>query len=346
MDALPGWDHALEIDAQAAKIPGNLSNTTMVLELSRLPDLFWDNVAEGAIDVRITQSDGLTEEPRHIVHFNKTAKTGQVNVFGSSLSAAGTTYGIHFGNSGASEPAVGASYGQYNTYRPAILGQYNSEATATLIDSTSNANNGSSTGTKTLEAGLFGSNAIGYGSEVVSNYNIGDQSIENAISIFLMAKPSDVSTRLFSAKWAGSVLKAYHFWMSPDSKIACNLSSNGTSDTFFEGDTVLTPDVWQSFAFTWSNASNNIKLYLDGDQDGSTGTFSSALYNSSGGIYIGSQQAPSSAINFQGVMESIFIFTEEVSADEMKVISNQHLDQSTFWVIEEVVTFVPKLMIF
>jgi hypothetical protein len=143
------WNYRVKITVDYTKVDATLSNFPVYVDLNDLPSHFWDNVKNSGGDIRITTSDEETEVAREVVSCDTSTDTGELHFKAPSLShTADTEFYIYYGNSGASEPAVDATYGRNNVWSNGYLAVYhlNESPTTTTIDSTGNGKSGTSAG--------------------------------------------------------------------------------------------------------------------------------------------------------------------------------------------------------
>lgn len=141
------WTSRVPITIRSSVIDGDLSNFPVYVDLSDLPSAFFSGINTGGGDIRITQSDGITEVPREIVSASTTAETGELYFKASSVSSTtDTIFYIYYGNATATDYAVTATYGAQNVWNNGyvLVSHMNDETTSTIVNSA----NGSLDGTK------------------------------------------------------------------------------------------------------------------------------------------------------------------------------------------------------
>lgn len=137
------WDHRVKIEINPTYVTSTLTNFPVYVDLSTLPADFHSNVNSDGGDIRVTTSDEITEVPREVVFYNSGTDTGELHFKASSISSsATTTFYIYYGNAGASDYAIDATYGAENVWTAYLgvwhLHQGNSTTTNAFVDSTSN----------------------------------------------------------------------------------------------------------------------------------------------------------------------------------------------------------------
>ena len=141
------WKYREKITIDNTKVSADLTDYPVYLDLSELGTDFFDNVKSGGGDIRITTSDEETEVPREIVSCDTTAETGEVHFKGDLSGSTDTDFYVYYGNSGASDYAITATYGAENVWGSNYKGVYHlQEAVNTTAggynDSTSNSRDG------------------------------------------------------------------------------------------------------------------------------------------------------------------------------------------------------------
>jgi len=113
------WQYRVKVTIDNTKVPGDLDNYTAYVDLSLLPSSFFSTVKSDGGDIRITTSDGTTEVPTYVNAIDTGAETGYLffRYPGTLSSTVDTDIYIYYGNSGASTPAVTATYGRNNTFQ-------------------------------------------------------------------------------------------------------------------------------------------------------------------------------------------------------------------------------------
>jgi len=159
------WTYRVKVTVLASKVDADLTDYPVYVDLSNLPAGFHTNVNQtDARDIRVTTSDGVTEVPREVVFYDSATDTGELHFKGNILNASNVDFYIYYGNAGATEPAVNATYGRNNVWTNGFKGVYHlgetcSGSAGEVIDSTG-VNNGVGQGSSgyptTLVSGKVG----------------------------------------------------------------------------------------------------------------------------------------------------------------------------------------------
>jgi len=149
------WSYRLTVTVQNGKVPSNLTNFPVYIDLADLPASFFTNVNADGSDIRIAKSDKVTELPREVVGISAGGSTGEVHFEADAVDGTvDTVFYVYYGNSSATEPAVGASNGRNAVWANSYEAVYHMEedpsgSAPQMVDSTGNGNDMTSVGTMT-----------------------------------------------------------------------------------------------------------------------------------------------------------------------------------------------------
>lgn len=137
------WTYRQPIVIQSSQVDADLTDFPVYVNLNDLDADFHTNVKSDGGDIRITKSDGTTEVPRELVFYNSSTDTGELHfkADGTLSSSSNTTFYIYYGNSGASDYAIDATYGAENVWSSqydAVYHMQQDPASTTTLDSTAN----------------------------------------------------------------------------------------------------------------------------------------------------------------------------------------------------------------
>lgn len=112
------WQYRINITINSSKINSDLSYFPIYIDLSSMPEDFFNLIKNDGGDIRITKDDGITEVAREIVFVNTTTNTGEIhfNSSGTLSSTIDTTYFIYFGNQNANDYIDTHTYGTHNVW--------------------------------------------------------------------------------------------------------------------------------------------------------------------------------------------------------------------------------------
>ncbi len=314
-----GWAFRKKITIDNTKVDANLTDFPVYVDLAGLGTDFHTNVSDAnGGDIRVTQSDGVTELPRQVVTINTGAETGELYFKADSLSnTQDTDFYVYYGNAGASEPASNAEFGSENVWSNGYVGVWHlDESPANGVaghnDSTGNPNVGTpqgfnGTGGSTTNA----TGKIGGGNEFDGTDDYvdlgGDSSLKPTSAFSVSAWYSGLATNaravVFSNGYSNSGnigirLSGYH---DPTNKAARLGVGNGTTETTTVSDAVIPESpAWTHVVGTFDGAT--VRLYINGakqvDQDANT-----VAYNANNGAIGANLDSPTQ--DFDGLIDEV-----------------------------------------
>lgn len=152
------WQYRVKIEVNPARVgtTSAVTNFPVYLDLGGLPNDFWTNASSTGADIRIVESDEVTETAFELVSYNASTKRGELHFLADSLATTSTsTFYLYYGNPSASAYAVTDTYGR-NAVWTTYTAVYHFEGVATT-DSTGNGKTLTNNGpTATTSAGQIG----------------------------------------------------------------------------------------------------------------------------------------------------------------------------------------------
>lgn len=141
-----GWGKRVKITVNNNVVDDDVTNFPTYVDLADLPTTFFQNVKSDGGDIRVTQSNGLTEVPFELVAINTGSETGELHFKSTLSSTTNTEYFIYYDNPSASGYAVSATYGARNVWTNGYslryqMGNNPAGSSPQFRDSTSNGNN-------------------------------------------------------------------------------------------------------------------------------------------------------------------------------------------------------------
>ena len=107
------WSYRVKVTVLNTRVDADLTDFPVYVDLSTLPAGFHTNVNQtDGRDIRVTKADGTTEVPREVVAYVSALDTGELHFKGDVLNSTDVDFYIYYGNAGATEPAVGATFGR------------------------------------------------------------------------------------------------------------------------------------------------------------------------------------------------------------------------------------------
>lgn len=278
------WSDREKITVPASSIDSTLTNFPVFVDLSNMPAGFFTTVRSDGGDIRVTRSDGTTEQAREVVYIDTANGEGEMHFLANSLSSStDTDFYVYYGNAAATEPAETDTYGSQNTWVQDFVGVWHldeSVGSATNVyDSTSYSNDGTTEGTMTSADSVAG--IIGKG----MNFDGTNDSIKiphsaslnfertDAFSISSYVKvvgaSVDQANSIFSKMDSGSPYRGYDLKArNSSSEMSAEIVSTWNTNVIF----VTAPyapsivkDTWSYLAFTYGgdSAASSVDIYVD-----------------------------------------------------------------------------------
>lgn len=347
-----GW-HQIDVTIQNGKVSADLTDFPVYLDLSQMPDAFWDNVADGGGDIRILKSDKTTEVPREVISCVTGTKTGEVwfKASGTLSSSADTTFVVCFGKEYQSDYADSDTYGGQNvwdSYYKFVSHMNDSPDTSSVKDSTDRGNDGTKQAAAEpaeTSSGKIGNAQSFDGSDDHIALGDTDMAITGNITIEAWIKTPD------SGSWP---------WVDMFSIIAARSTDVYTGWRFFIGTANTTPHFsfsFKSLTTTWINNyaastataaadtwyhmvgvrnGTSLQVYVNGSPDGSDTCASDSIdYDSSPDLYVGNQKGTIGAFNYWGgLLDELRISNTNRSAGWVSASYNNQADPSSFYLID------------
>jgi hypothetical protein len=153
VDETPDVTHGYRIplSIQSSQVDSTLTNFPVYVDLNTLGAHFFSMVKSDGSDIRVTASDGTTEVPREVVAIDTGTNTGELHFQAPSISSSvDTTFYIYYGATSENEYQASSTYGSRAVWNANYEAVYHYDDTpagsASILDSTRNANHGTSQG--------------------------------------------------------------------------------------------------------------------------------------------------------------------------------------------------------
>jgi hypothetical protein len=319
------WTSRLPLSIKKDSFSENLSDFPVYIDLSTLPESFWNGTKEDCADIRITTSNGKTELPREIVSCEKNGKKGELHFKADSLSSTqDSLFHLYYGNTSASDYATNATYGAENVWTNGFVGVYHmaQDPTTKILDSTSSNKDGATSGFTSgqlvdavVGKGIDFSGASGDDVINIGNWDLRGKDL-SVSAITRMDKmpatddyPSIVGDWDINGKRSWGLanrrsLEDAKFWWSVD--------ETGTySDTsFLRGTTKPSLGSWNHIVGTWNKTTGVLALYVNGKSEASpeTKTANNLFYDANNRVTIGSVWANGTYQRFyDGIIDEVRI---------------------------------------
>lgn len=109
--------YVAKLTIDQTKVPSDLTDFPVYVDLADMPSTFWSTVANGGGDIRVFKSDGTTELAREIVSCDTGTETGEMHFkFSGTLSGSVDTEVQIHADGVSSDYAVTDTYGRNNVW--------------------------------------------------------------------------------------------------------------------------------------------------------------------------------------------------------------------------------------
>ena len=308
------WTDFTRIVINSDKIDETITDQPVFVDLSHLPEAYWQTTTDTCGDIRVVAENGMTELPREIVACDRDSETGQIYFLADELRASSdTVFRIYYNG-------VGADYWREATYGTEAVWSANnmvwhmSEGVGgTIEDSSSNRRDASSFYPPDWIAGLYNQSLTYSGSEWLQFEPI------------TISSPTRSRTHLYSAwvripsDWSenGAIVGDYSNSSNLNERYL-GINASGTPfvlqrrsqdpTTVTEATEPLTPDEWHHIVGYSSTRSAGIQeIYVNGVLASSTTDMETRNPPVSGGesSAIGRTQKDSPGSYFRGEIDTI-----------------------------------------
>jgi hypothetical protein len=340
------WQYRQKVTIDKDQVDSTESDFPILIDLSDMDADFWANVKSDGGDIRMTQSNGTTQQAVELKNFNQGGETGQVYFKASTLSSAtDTDFYIYYGNSGASQPARDTTYGSDNVWDGNFTAVWHLEedpsgSSPQLVDSTVNANDGTTEGTMTsgdLVSATVGNGIEWDGSDDAADMGFKISSANGTIEYWakggLTANDQIMGQNASSDGFTGVGIQIF------GGQPTLRIGSGGAAKV----QAAATLNTWEQFAWTWSasateafkNASS-VDTSTGGSPTSNTQNFFLAAFNYSGGT----------VFEWDGILDEVRISATVRSDGWISTSYNNQNSPATFYSFEaQEAGFSPVLII-
>ena len=279
------WSYRKKITVDFTKVDANQTDFPVYVNLADLGANFFASVesvgGDDGGDIRVTQSDGVTELPREVVAIDTVALTGELHFEANSLSSTvNTDFYIYYGNAAATEPAASALYGSDAVWANGYVGVWHLHND--FLDSSFPNNNGTNSGSTNTGG------KIGDGSDFLSSNTAGVDVLDSAsldlnstvtVSAWFnpnVVPPATTYQRLVvkSTPTNASPYTMYGLLFDNLGHLRAEVASGGSQNSI-EGTTSVLDGTWQYGTMTYDGT--DLKLYYNGGADSTPTTFSGSI---------------------------------------------------------------------
>lgn len=282
------WQYRLPIVIDSGEVPDDQTDFPVYVDLADLGTQFFDEVNADGSDIRVTESDGVTEVAREVVLVSTGTETGELYFKATSLSSTtNSVFYIYYGNNAATDYAPSDPFGAEEVWTEgfeAVL-HYTEDPSGgapQMLDSTGNGHNGTSLGPDSgdIISGIAG-NAVdhnGSTDRVRSGgfTSLGTSNQAYTIGAWFNADVGDtngaivhVSSGDTGAGWCLPLLSMNGDAVRGIGWIGSQVTAQGTTN--------ITQGIWNQAYTSW-DAANGLDVYLNGGHEANTpqGTFTAS----------------------------------------------------------------------
>lgn len=329
------WDYRVKVEIAPSKVGTTTAVTSfpVYLNLANMPASFFTNASSTGADIRVTESDEITETPFELVTFATTTQTGELHFLADSLSTtSSSTFYVYYGNPTASAYAVTDTYGR-NAVWTGYRAVYHLESLT--LDSTGNGytltNNNSVAASSTCKiAGCadFGSTNTNKSLSIASNLGIdgGNNSMtawyaphSSTATVGGVIETGSTGTDVYNSLWYhGGVPASYQ-----------SRNRSGISDAFSNVSGVIGSGVFTYAAYTYD--SSNVLGYRDAV------AATPAAHSGNGSFNITTQSTIGKTerfgVFFTGLVDEVRVSSNALSAAYILTEYNNQSAPSTFYAL-------------
>ena len=350
------WKFRKKINVDYTKVGASLTDFQVYVNLADLGTNFFAHANADGSDIRITQSDGTTEQCIEVVSYSS-AGTGALFFKGSSLSSTvNTAFYIYYGNSGASAYASNATYGKYNTWYTGStsavavyhLEQDPSGSAPQLLDSTTNQRNLTTAGTMTSGDLVTAKILKGIdfdGTDDVASVAAADLSINNIFTVQFWMYPAVIGhgAGVYASTGSTNANRIYVMLYNNITyvrRVNFNLYNSANNGYVFDKLSTAQWDATTWAMFTGTYDGTNYAIYKNGtSSDTAAGTSGST--NTNRNIYL----CQTNLLKYSGILDEFRLYNTTKTSTWISTDYNNQNSPSTFYAIgPEENRFIPRMM--
>ncbi len=328
------WSNKQRLTLSTSSLSNDVtSDQPIMVKIDSTDTDFWNNVLSDGRDVRFIAADDLTEL---VYHFEKFDSVGDemiawVKVTDTFSSSSDMNIFMYYNN-----PTAVDNQNESGTYTSSYQQVYHlGEASGTLFDSTSNDRNSTAQQLTAYQAAGKIGDAADFEYGVVDYIDVPKWSFGNSDITFMawVKHESLVSGQTIVGNWgSGAEQTGKRNWLlvfgATPGRFSANIYDGGGSVARAETDLNTFPistGVWYHLIGTWDDASNTVKIYVDGVQRDDSNAVNISMANSTHTSSIGSQEQTIEPMD--GIIDEIKILNTDLSADEAKLLYESESDQ-------------------
>jgi concanavalin A-like lectin/glucanase superfamily protein len=320
------WLYRFKVTSDQTKVDEAVDN--VFYDLANAPAGFWTHVKSDGGDIRVTQSDQVTEVAREISGFNQGSNLGSLFFKATGLSdTLNTDFYIYYGNSAASEPASGASNGKNNVWTSYLCVFHLDEASGNVTDSKGNVT-GTNTGVALGSTGKIrtGGSWVDSGDQIDAGDNFDITAASLSISAWV--NPTNLaSNHTIVQKENGDNKNGYQFFINTSGGITLGVADAGSEHIQASNNSVVATGSLQFAFVTYDGA--NVRFYVNGTAQGAPAETiipTNATQNFGIGNFVGFDFG-----RMVGILDEVRVSTSVRSANWITTEFNDQNAPNTFW---------------
>lgn len=322
------------------KVPGDLTDYVVYVDLSDMPAGFWSVVSNGGGDIRTYKSDGVTELAREVVSCDTGTDTGELHIkYTGTLSSTVDTVIKVVVDGVSSAYAATDTYGRNAVWSNFVSVWHLNESSGSRLDSKANTydlTDNNTVGTVTGKIGTAASFILA-NSEYLSNTSVGGALTNSWSFVGWINFPNigAVDQTIFSLRQGAgnNNLVQVETKMDVPRVRALAFTSGGASAKDYRKDSGFSADTWAHVAVTWDGST--FELYVNASNGSVTKTTDTAMTQTSTSRTL-RLAAETAASNFaDGDIDEFRVLSSALSANWVQTDFNNQDSPGTFYSIVE-----------
>jgi hypothetical protein len=339
--SLPSWGglgftFRKNITIDSTKVPGNLNDFPVLIDLNGDPDLFGVQQSSGN-DIMFTDDQG-TKLDHEIEKFDQTIPQLVAWVKMDLSGSVDTTISMYFGNKTVSNQENPS--GVWNSNYQAVF-HLNGDPTSIVYDSTSNDNDGNSagsmTGTDQVEGKFDGSINFDGTDDYINIGDVGSNAWTGlTLEAWVFQDANSGDDRVISKSPTGTV-GDHIFSLTIDdasnllrTRIATD-GTGGSAATSLLSSSSISFGTWHHLVVTWDSGSEFIRMYIDGSLDVSYGKDGDSIDDSTQIVAIANVNEGLDDRYYDGKIDEVRISRSARSTNWIEAGYNNQYQPSTFY---------------
>jgi len=324
------WPYRTKLTIEADYVDADLTDFPVYVDLNDLPAAFHSHVNQtDARDIRVTKGDGSTELPREVVFYTAASDTGELHFkyTGTLSGSTDTSVYIYYGNSGASDYAIDATYGAENVWDDNyVLVQHFNETSGTHYDSTQYDNDSTAISVTTQGSAtgkIGGADDLNGTTDYIKIDDSDSLDLTTALtfSVWAYVDAYDVSYPRILSKEPSTDANPYNLMLENSRQVFLGLNW-GSSGVYAHSTGTISSSAWQYVAVNWTSGDND--FFLNGSYSAPDTNLTGTITTNTNHLYIGNNSSTNR--NFDGKLDEIRI-SKSVRASTW--ISTEYDNQNT-----------------